>query len=182
MTERTDSAQRNGAEGWGIERAKPRWKRGCPPENLPRTDSAQSAEWWRGRESNPRHVDFQSTALPAELPRQILRFIFARAKPLMTVTGMGIQSRRVSASQFPGLAYAPRLARARANRKAAGQTFFRAASGASGLPFSVFSIPAASAGRPSVARSLASISLRISRFASRNCRTFSRPCPSRSPL
>jgi hypothetical protein len=26
--------------------------------------------WWRGRESNPRHADFQSAALPSELPRR----------------------------------------------------------------------------------------------------------------
>ena len=25
-------------------------------------------EWWLGRESNPRHEDFQSSALPTELP------------------------------------------------------------------------------------------------------------------
>ena len=30
--------------------------------------SASFKEWWLGRESNPRHEDFQSSALPTELP------------------------------------------------------------------------------------------------------------------
>ena len=28
-------------------------------------------EWWLGRESNPRHEDFQSSALPTELPSHL---------------------------------------------------------------------------------------------------------------
>ena len=33
------------------------------------TDEALLEKWWRGTESNCRHYDFQSYALPTELPR-----------------------------------------------------------------------------------------------------------------
>jgi hypothetical protein len=35
--------------------------------------SASFKEWWLGRESNPRHEDFQSSALPTELPSRFGR-------------------------------------------------------------------------------------------------------------
>lgn len=33
-------------------------------------DSSALEEWWLRRESNPRHEDFQSSALPTELSRR----------------------------------------------------------------------------------------------------------------
>jgi hypothetical protein len=38
----------------GLSGAEPRW----------------TMKWWPGRELNPRHADFQSAALPTELPGQ----------------------------------------------------------------------------------------------------------------
>lgn len=44
-----------------------------PPRNKKRADGVSSARsrcWWSGGDLNPRHADFQSTALPTELPDQ----------------------------------------------------------------------------------------------------------------
>src|SRR5262245_6380006 len=48
----------------------------------------------RGPESNRRHTDFQSVALPAELPR--------RAEPIIGDAGWGSQPRRVRRSRQRG--------------------------------------------------------------------------------
>ena len=37
-------------------------------------------EWWDGTESNRRHEDFQSSALPTELPSQVFQKIVSEAK------------------------------------------------------------------------------------------------------
>ena len=34
---------------------------------------AKKLKWWDGTESNRRHEDFQSSALPTELPAQVLK-------------------------------------------------------------------------------------------------------------
>ena len=37
-------------------------------------------KWWDGTESNRRHEDFQSSALPTELPSQVFQKIVSEAK------------------------------------------------------------------------------------------------------
>src|SRR5882672_7018499 len=40
-----------------------------------------SVKWWPGRELNPRHADFQSAALPTELPGHLGRCVLDRGGP-----------------------------------------------------------------------------------------------------
>src|SRR5690606_27506981 len=48
-------------------------------KNRPSGGSSCFCKWWPGRESNPRHGDFQSPALPTELPGHALRRWAVRA-------------------------------------------------------------------------------------------------------
>src|SRR6476659_2401542 len=43
------------------------------PKKSPHASAGFWNRWWPGRESNPRHGDFQSPALPTELPGQRAR-------------------------------------------------------------------------------------------------------------
>ena len=40
-----------------------------------RENTANRMKWWPGRELNPRHADFQSAALPTELPGLLSRVL-----------------------------------------------------------------------------------------------------------
>ena len=53
------------------------------PQSLYSSHSAELSEWWLGRESNPRHEDFQSSALPTELPSR-----FGEGKGLRKESGL----------------------------------------------------------------------------------------------
>ena len=66
---------------WRPRRRSRRFRRSPPIENTDRTRTIEPARaaqrggkvaegWWPGTESNRRHADFQSAALPAELPGQ----------------------------------------------------------------------------------------------------------------
>src|ERR1700686_4220870 len=44
---------------------------GGPYQPLPKCPERTRIFWWPGRELNPRHADFQSAALPTELPGRI---------------------------------------------------------------------------------------------------------------
>src|SRR6476619_4530238 len=50
-----------------------RSKKSKSSQSLYSSASASSRERWLGRESNPRHEDFQSSALPTELPSRFGR-------------------------------------------------------------------------------------------------------------
>ncbi len=54
--------QRN--ESWHIDKSI-EWRRSCQSTG---SDKLAEKEWWPGAESNCRHADFQSAALPTELP------------------------------------------------------------------------------------------------------------------
>ncbi len=43
-------------------------------------------EWWPGTELNRRHIDFQSTALPTELPGHLLQKLLNRLTEVPTRT------------------------------------------------------------------------------------------------
>jgi hypothetical protein len=65
---------------------------------LPSVASLASEGWWLGAELNRRHKDFQSSALPTELPSRLWPIIKPRARPL------GKVKRKQCHTHFPDFA------------------------------------------------------------------------------
>src|SRR5438477_2640265 len=63
------------------------WENWCPfwcpfgPSNRPTPCCTRSSEWWLGTELNRRHKDFQSSALPTELPSQPVALKYVPSHP-----------------------------------------------------------------------------------------------------
>ena len=71
---------------------------------LPMSPERTRAEWWPGRELNPRHADFQSAALPTELPGLSGEPRIKQARRL-TVNAAGIAqaSGKANGRLYPGI-------------------------------------------------------------------------------
>jgi hypothetical protein len=118
--------------------------------------------WWRGTESNCRHYDFQSYALPTELPRH--DGCWYRGTPIITI------NRRAAQCERGG--QAPTDPPRRQRRDVLTRTL--------NSPYAV-AVSADSRVNPSSRRTRSSIALQTAGFSLRNCFAFSRPWPSRSP-
>src|SRR5882757_10867805 len=61
-------------------------------------------KWWPGRELNPRHADFQSAALPTELPGLSKSRVLNRreARPSMNNRKISHLAQRPHSGQLPG--------------------------------------------------------------------------------
>ena len=69
----------------------------CPNQNQRGRDGEgavareECSRWWRRRDSNPRHRDYDSPALPTELRRPVVKQCPERDRPALKAAGRGTQ-------------------------------------------------------------------------------------------
>ena len=176
-----------------MEHYSPKPSRQSPERVLARCDSQVKAlgdgvfghgKWWRGTESNCRHYDFQSYALPTELPRHAVtragrarsaapgeteiiacaRTLSQRARGWLQASGAGLRH-RMEAGSAPGVGLRGTERRLRSMTPG----LIRQTAAISGSRTS-----------PSSRRTRSSIALKMSGLSFSDCLAFSRPWPSRA--